>query len=304
MPIDSVPVISVANLTKYYGDTAGVKDINFSVNRGEIFGFLGPNGAGKTTTIRLLLHLLRPTSGKISIFNGEDCGRPVDILKRCGYLPGEFTAYSQMTGIEFLSYAAAVRGADPSAQRKLIDRFKISRENLNKKIKKLSHGTLQKLGIIQALFHRPELIILDEPTTGLDPLMQDEFYHLLREYQQGGSTILFSSHNLPEVEKICSRVAIIREGRLVALEALEVLKKKLYRRMELTLRKEVDDLNIPHARLIKKTGLKYSFLVKGDMDLLLKELAGLPIEDMLLPEADLEEIFMAYYGSAPNEKTE
>lgn len=304
MPIDSLPIISVTKLTKYYGDTVGVKDINFSVNHGEIFGFLGPNGAGKTTTIRLLLKLLHPTSGKISIFNGEGGGRPVDILKRCGYLPGEFTAYSQMTGIEFLRYAAAVRSADPAAQQELIDRFKISRENLNKKIRKLSHGTLQKLGIVQALFHKPELIILDEPTTGLDPLMQDEFYSILHEYQKGGSTILFSSHNLPEVEKICSRVAIIREGKLVALESLEVLKKKVYRRLELTLRKEVENLDIPHARLIKKDGLKYSFLVKGDMDLLLKELASLPVEDLLLPEADLEEIFMAYYGSGPNENND
>ncbi|MDT8318447.1 MAG: ABC transporter ATP-binding protein [bacterium] len=297
MPIDTLPIISVTKLTKYYGDTVGVKDISFSVTRGEIFGFLGPNGAGKTTTIRLLLHLLHPTSGGISIFNGEDCGRPVEILKRCGYLPGEFAAYNQMTGSEFLRYAAAVRGSDPSAQQELIDRFKISQGNLNKKIKKLSHGTLQKLGIIQALFHKPELIILDEPTTGLDPLMQDEFYHVLREYQEMGSTILFSSHNLPEVEKICSRVAIIRQGRLVALETLEVLKKSVYRRLELTLRKEVENLNIPHGRLIKKEGLKYSFLIKGDMDLLLKELARLPVEDLLLPEADLEEIFMAYYGS-------
>ena len=301
MPLDSPSIISVTNLTKYYGDTPGIQDINFSVNRGEMFGFLGPNGAGKTTTIRLLLHLLRPTSGKISIFNGKGGGRPVDILKRCGYLPGEFTAYSQMTGIEFLRYAAAVRSADPAAQQELINRFKISRENLDKKIKKLSHGTLQKLGIVQALFHKPELIILDEPTTGLDPLMQDEFYSILHEYQKGGSTILFSSHNLPEVEKICSRVAIIREGRLVALESLDVLKKKVYRRLELTLRENVETIEIPHARLIKKDGLKYSFLVKGDMDLLLKELAGLPVEDMLLPEADLEEIFMAYYGSASDD---
>ena len=297
MPLVSPPIISVRSLTKYYGSTPGVQDINFSVRRGEIFGFLGPNGAGKTTTIRLLLHLLHPTSGKISIFDGPDGGRPLDILKRCGYLPGEFTAYSQMTGIEFLRYAAAVRNADPTAQQELINRFEISRGNLNKKIKKLSHGTLQKLGNVQALFHKPELIILDEPTTGLDPLMQEEFYRLLREYQEGGSTILFSSHNLPEVEKICSRVAIIREGRLVALEALDVLKKKVYRRLELTLRQEVEALELPHARLIEKDGLKYSFLVKGDMDLLLKELAGLPVEDLLLPEADLEEIFMAYYES-------
>ena len=291
------PIISVTDLTKYYGKTPGIQNVNFSVNRGEIFGFLGPNGAGKTTTIRLLLHLLHPTSGKISIFNENGSCRPVDILKRCGYLPGEFTAYGQMTGIEFLRYAAEVRNVDPAAQQELIDRFKISRVNLEKKIKKLSHGTLQKLGIVQSFFHKPELIILDEPTTGLDPLMQDEFYRLLREYQEAGATIFFSSHNLPEVEKICSRVAIIREGKLVALEELDALKKKVYRRMELRLWKEVEALELPHARFIKKDGLKYSFLVKGEMSPLLKELANLPVEDLLLPEADLEEIFMAYYGS-------
>lgn len=297
MPVDSPPIISVRSLTKYYGNTLGVQDINFSVKQGEIFGFLGPNGAGKTTTIRLLLHLLHPTSGKISIFNGQDGDRPVDILKRCGYLPGEFAAYSQMTGLEFLRYAATVRNADPASQQELIDRFEISRENLHKRTKKLSHGTLQKLGIVQAFFHRPELIILDEPTTGLDPLMQDEFYCLLRERQKEGSTILFSSHNLPEVEKICSRVAIIREGKLIALEALDVLKKKVYRRLELTLREELKGLEIPHARLVKRDGLRYSFLIKGEVEPILKELAKLPVEDLLLPEADLEEIFMAYYGS-------
>ena len=303
MSVDS-PIISVENLTKHYGNSRGVKDISFSVNPGEIFGFLGPNGAGKTTTIRLILKLLHPTSGRVSMFNGKYGDHPSDILKRCGYLPGEFNAYSQMSGIEFLRYAAALRNYDPAAQQELIDRFNISRETLDKKIKKLSHGTLQKLGIVQALFHKPELIILDEPTTGLDPLMQDEFYNILHEYRKGGSTILFSSHNLPEVEKICSRVAIIREGRLVALEALDVLKKKLYRRLELTLRHDIEALELSHARLIKKEGLKYSFLVKGDVDLLLKELADLPVEDLLLPEPDLEEIFMAYYGSETGENND
>lgn len=301
MPPDSKPIISVSKLTKHYGSTLGVEDINFSVERGEIFGFLGPNGAGKTTTIRLLLHLLHATSGTISIFNETLGLSPVNILKRCGYLPGEFAAYGQMRGHEFLRFMAAARNEDPARQQQLIERFEISKAHLNKKIKQLSHGTLQKLGIVQAFFHKPELLILDEPTTGLDPLMQEEFYALLLESRKEGSTIFFSSHNLPEVEKICSRVAIIRSGRLVALESLRVLKKKVYRRLELTLKEEMEDLGLSNAKLIKSEGLKYEFLVKGDMGQLLKELAKLPVEDILFPEADLEEIFMAHYGSGNND---
>lgn len=293
--MDSSPIISVSNLTKYYGSTLGVQNINFSVNQGEIFGFLGPNGAGKTTTIRMLLDLLRPSSGQIELFGQEIYNHSLEIRKRCGYLPGNFTAYGYMTGADFLQFAASMRKTEPELQQNLIDRFQLSREDLSQKVKHLSHGMLQKLGIIQAFFHQPELLILDEPTIGLDPLMQEEFYSLLREKQNEGKTIFFSSHNLPEVEKVCQRIAIIRGGELVALETLESLKQKKLRRLKFTLQKPIHDLNLPGARLVNQKELSYEFLVESDVQLLLQQLSSLPIEDLTFPEPDLEEVFMAYY---------
>lgn len=289
------PIIQVSNLTKYYGETPGVQAISFTVSQGEIFGFLGPNGAGKTSTIRMLLDLLRPSSGSINIFGRGIKNQSMEIRKQCGYLPGDFSAYGNMTGKEFLSFVASMRKTGPGLQKGLIDRFQLSSDHMSKKIKYYSFGMLQKIGIIQAFFHQPDLLILDEPTNGLDPLMQEEFYQLLRETQNAGKTIFFSSHNLPEVEKVCHRIAIIREGKLVALETMDGLKKKKLKRLKFTLSKPVSDFDLSGAELVKQTGLKYEFLVKGEMKALLQKLAGLPIEDLTLPEPDLEEVFMAYY---------
>jgi ABC-2 type transport system ATP-binding protein len=293
--MDTPTIISVRNLTKYYGSTLGVQNINFTVNPGEIFGFLGPNGAGKTTTIRMLLDLLRPSSGEINIFGHDVYRHSLEIRKRCGYVPGNFSGYGNMTGADFLRFVASMRKADSGLQESMIDRFQLSKEDLSQKVKHLSHGTLQKLGIIQAFFHRPELLILDEPTIGLDPLMQEEFYRLLREMQNEGKTIFFSSHNLPEVEKVCHRIAIIREGELVALETLEGLKKKKLKRLQFTLSRPVPDLDLPGANLVDQKDLSYEYLVEGDIQTLLQRLSTLPIEDLTFPEPDLEEVFMAYY---------
>jgi ABC-2 type transport system ATP-binding protein len=293
--MDTPTIISVRNLTKYYGSTLGVQNINFTVNPGEIFGFLGPNGAGKTTTIRMLLDLLRPSSGEINIFGHDIYKQSLEIRKRCGYVPGNFSGYGNMTGADFLRFVASMRKADSGLQESMIDRFQLSKEDLSQKVKHLSHGTLQKLGIIQAFFHRPELLILDEPTIGLDPLMQEEFYRLLREMQNEGKTIFFSSHNLPEVEKVCHRIAIIREGELVALETLEGLKKKKLKRLQFTLSRPVPDLDLPGANLVDQKDLSYEYLVEGDIQTLLQRLSTLPIEDLTFPEPDLEEVFMAYY---------
>ncbi|MFQ5585007.1 MAG: ABC transporter ATP-binding protein, partial [Calditrichia bacterium] len=279
----------------------GVQQISFSVERGEIFGFLGPNGAGKTTTIRLLLDLLRPSAGDIFIFGVKIASHSLAIRKRCGYLPGSFSAYKQMTGIEFLRFAANLRRVVPVLQTELFKRFELSADDLSRKIKHLSHGTLQKLGIVQAFFHRPELLILDEPTIGLDPLMQENFYELLYDFQKEGRTIFFSSHNLPEVEKVCHRVAIIRNSELVAMETLEHLKQKRFRRLILILKKPVENLQLNNARLVKKKGLHYEFLVKGDIQPLLQALANLPVQDLIFPEADLEEVFMTYYRKKSDE---
>jgi len=293
--MDQSIIISVNHLTKFYGKTLGVQDLNFSVSQGEIFGFLGPNGAGKTTTIRMLLDLLRPSFGQIHIFGKAIYDHSFEIRRRSGYLPGNFSAYGNMTGIDFLRFAGSMRRTSPKLQSSLIDRFQLSKEDLSQKVKHLSHGTLQKLGIIQAFFHQPELLILDEPTIGLDPLMQEEFYRLLFEVQNKGKTIFFSSHNLAEVEKICHRIAIIRDGKLVALETLESLKKKKVRRLKFILKEPADGLKLPGANLVKQKDLYYEYLVEGDMKPLLQKLSSLPIDDLIFPEPDLEEVFMAYY---------
>jgi len=295
------PVIAVEGLTKYYGSVVGIRDVSFSVEGGEIFGFLGPNGAGKTTTIRLLLDLLRPSGGKIYYW-GKEVSRNSTVIRRsCGYLPGNFIAYRHMKGAEFLRFAARLRGISPKMLPKLLERFGLSEEDLSRKIKHLSHGTLQKVGIVQAFFHEPELLILDEPTMGLDPLMQEEFYKLLHEFQEAGSTIFFSSHNLTEVEKVCQRAAIVRGGELAAVEALEDLKKKRCRKLRLTLRQPLDLTLLAGAQLIKKEGLKYEFFVKGSMEALLKSLSDLPVEDVVFCEPDLEEVFRAYYRNTADE---
>lgn len=282
-------------MSKLYGQIIGLKNVNFKVEKGEIFGFLGPNGAGKTTTIRLLLNLLHPTSGRITIFDQDVKSSSFSIRQKCGYLPGDFFAYGNMTANEFLAYVAHLRNSTNSQLSNLIDRFGF-KQSLSQKIKHLSHGTRQKLGILQTFFHQPDLVILDEPTTGLDPLVKEEFYQYLREYQATGKTIFFSSHNLPEVEKVCDRIAIIRQGELVALEHLETLKKKRFRRLILELRHPVEEeLNIPEAQLLKQDGLHYEFLIRGDLNLLFKKLATLPLSEITLPEPTLEEVFLLYY---------
>jgi len=287
-------VIWVKDLTKYYGNHLGIKNINFEVNRGEIFGFLGPNGAGKTTTIRLLLDLLKPNSGSVELLGQKLPEDSLDIRRKTGYLPGDFTAYQHLTVKEFLDFITAIRNLPKNPKFKLIDRLSF-RNNLNQKIKHLSHGNRQKLGIIQAFIHDPELVILDEPTTGLDPIVQEEFYDFLGEYRDKGNTIFFSSHNLPEVEKVCHRVAIIREGNLVALETLENLKKKRYRRLKLVLSHHVKELAFKGAELVKSHNLEFEFLIKGDLTAILQKLVGLPVQDLVLPEPDLEEVFLYYY---------
>jgi ABC-2 type transport system ATP-binding protein len=287
-------VIKVEQLTKYYGTNRGIEDVNFTVSKGEIFGFLGPNGAGKTTTIRLLLDLLQPTTGNISILDKSIKENSFDIRRRCGYLPGDFNPYGSMTGADLLQFFMKIRAVKPRLQKDLISRFSFE-DHISKKIKHLSHGNRQKLGLIQTFFHAPEIVIMDEPTIGLDPLIKDKFYEFLHEYQNEGNTVFFSSHNLPEVEKVCHRVAIVRDGKLVALETLENLKKKRYRRLILRLTQPVKDLKIPGAQLQQQKGLQYNFLIKCDIDTLIKSLSNLPVEDFVFPEPDLEEVFMYFY---------
>lgn len=271
-----------------------MKNVTFEVSEGEIFGFLGPNGAGKTTAIRLLLNLLRPTSGKISVFNLPLISHSYQIRKKCGYLPGEFAAYGMMSVKEFISYLAKIRNAKISDFDVLIERFGFE-EALSQKIKHLSHGTRQKLGIIQSFFHQPDLVILDEPTNGLDPLVKEDFYQFLREYQQSGKTIFFSSHNLPEVEKICNRIAIIRNAELVALENINDLKKKRFRKLKIEFEKPMEHLKIPGTKFIKKEGLIYEFIIEAEIKKVLEQVIQLPVKDVVVPEPTLEEVFLYFY---------
>lgn len=289
------PVIKVEYLTKKYGKITGVDNLSLEVKQGEIFGFLGPNGAGKTTTIRLILDLLRPDSGEISLFGKILNENSLEIRKRCGYLPGNFNAYGNLTGMEFLKLSTDLRGLTFLPDMNLVERLGLDKTYLHRKIKSLSHGTMQKLGIIQAFLHNPELLILDEPTIGLDPLMQEEFYNLLKERQGSGCTIFLSSHNLSEVERICHRMAIIRNGSLVAVDSISNLRKSLQRRLQFTLSEEISSILLPGAEMVYKDKASYEFIITGDIRLVLKSLAELPVIAVTMPEPALEEIFIQYY---------
>lgn len=290
-------IIEVAGLTKYYGAIVGVDDVSFCVEKGEIFGFLGPNGAGKTTTIRLLMQLARPDAGRIALFDQPEGQAKETIRNRIGYLPGEFRPYLNMTGHRFLTYLASYRTKPPSRRAYLMDRLQVSETTLRQPIKHLSHGNRQKLGILLALEHDPDLVILDEPTLGLDPLVQEAFYDVLLSLKASGTTIFFSSHVLSEVEKICDRVAIIRTGKMVIAASLEFLKQKRPRRLILELEPfdSVQPPDLPGARLLQSRDGRHTYLVEASIQPVLQALATLPVRDLVFPEPDLEDVFMAYY---------
>ena len=293
--MSSEVVISARNLTKFYGKARGIEDISFDAQKGEIFGFLGPNGAGKTTTIRILLDLLRPSSGEIEIFGQSVQKYSYDIRKQIGYLPVEFSAYANLSGFDFFGLIAKIRKVPLPENHELFRRFELSAGDLSKKIKALSHGTLQKIGIIQALFHQPRLLILDEPTTGLDPLMKEVFYDILREKHESGTTIFFSSHNLDEVEKLCSRVAIIRNGRIAGLERLENMRSKAGQIVEFTLKENAEIDDFTEGELLSKLDSHYIFRVQGDITQVLKKLAEMQVSNVSISKPDLESLFMEFY---------
>lgn len=288
-------VITARSLTKYYGSHLGIQDVSFQVNQGEIFGFLGPNGAGKTTTIRTLLDLLRPDSGVIELFGLEVRKENFTIRKQIGYLPGEFSVHEHLTGLEFFRLISTIRNVPLDVSAPLFERFDLTARELHKKIKALSHGTLQKLGIIQALLHQPQLLILDEPTNGLDPLMKEVFYEVLLEEQRRGTTIFFSSHNLNEAERLCHRVAIIRKGRIAGVELLAALQEKAGQVVEITLADGDNPLEIPGANLIHRQGNHYTFMFKGDVNAMLKRFSELTVQDISITRPELSGLFMQYY---------
>src|SRR5665647_1398940 len=224
-------VIETERLTKSYGSHRGIIEVDLAVSQGEVFGFLGPNGAGKTTTIRTLLDLIRPTSGTARVFGIDSSADPVAIHRRIGYLPGEFALYDRLTGSQTLEYFANLRGGvDRTYQASLIERFDL---DPSRRFREYSKGNKQKVGLVVALQHRPELLLLDEPTAGLDPLVQQTFFSLLRERVADGGTVFLSSHILSEVERSCDRVAIIREGRLVQVDRVDALRDLAHHQVEL-----------------------------------------------------------------------
>jgi len=290
-------LLEVAGLSKYYGSIAAVNNISFRVKRGEIFGFLGPNGAGKTTTIRLLLQLLKPDSGQITLFNQKITWTDVGHRDRIGYLPGDFKPPMDMKVFCYLDYMAAFRRHPPRLREQLIEKLKMNADDLNKKIKYVSHGTRQKVGLITAMEHEPELLILDEPTLGLDPLIQEAFFEIILELKNKNKTVFLSSHVLSEVERICDRVAIIRQGSIVTMGSLMDIKRKQRRRLIVEFDEAMGNMPplLEGAKLINCTNNRCLYLVDGESKLIIQQLARLPVRDMIFPEPDLEDIFLNYF---------
>jgi len=290
-------VIETENLTKFYGSHLGIVDLDLRVEQGEVFGFLGPNGAGKTTTIRLLLDLLRPTSGRACVFGIETTSDPVAIHRRIGYLPGEFALFDRLTGGQTIEYFANLRGGvDPLYQADLIARFDL---DPSRRFKEYSKGNKQKVGLVIALQHRPDLLILDEPTSGLDPLVQQTFFGLLRETVTEGRTAFLSSHILGEVEKTCDRVAIIRDGRIVKVDRVAALRDLAYHEVELRFAAPVAASEFSSLRGVSDVvaidgGLRMR--VTGSMAPIVEAAAGRGLVDFETREPSLEQTFLAQYG--------
>ncbi len=287
-------VIEINNLTKMYGKNRGIDYVSFSVKQGEIFGFIGPNGAGKTTTLRLLVGLIFPTSGTATIF-GKDCITEGSTIREdIGYLPGEVFFYEKMKVGQMLSYSASFYKKDCTKRmNELVERLEI---DTSRRLDSLSFGNRKKVGIALGLLHSPKLIILDEPTTGLDPLMQQTFFDIIKEERDKGSTILFSSHILSEVQKLCNRLAIIKEGKIIRIDDVASINREAYRKYSIT----CDTLNSSDFSdggfsEFTQEGNELSFLHSGDINEVLSIVANHKIIDMKIAEPTLEEIFMNYY---------
>lgn len=292
--------IMTQGLIKFYGDVQALRGVDLKVRRGEIFGFLGPNGAGKTTTIRCLLDLIRPNGGTIRVLGIDPQAEPVMVRARTGYLPGELQLDPNMTVEDALRYFNALRGnkVDWGFVRQLAERLDL---DFKPAIKNLSHGNKQKVGIIQALMHQPKLLLLDEPTLGLDPLMQQEVLRLLTEARANGATVFFSSHIMSEVQAAADRVGIIRRGEIVEVAETSMLINRAMRRARVQFKEpvEVDMLTeVPGVSLLSQDdGRSVILQVEGEMDSLIKALAAFPVGDFETERPSLEEIFLAYYES-------
>jgi beta-exotoxin I transport system ATP-binding protein len=306
-----VGAIETVGLTKHYGRRSlpvhlpfrhqgglvrALEDLTIEVREGEVFGFLGPNGAGKSTMIRTLLGFLHPTAGRGQVLGLDIVRKAVEIRRRVGYLPGGVALYDGLSGEAQLNYMAALGGRPPVRRADLIERLELPERTLKRRVRDYSRGMRQKIGIVQALQHDPELAILDEPTEGLDPLMQRAFYELLDDLQAAGRTIFFSSHVLSEVERVCDRVAIIRNGRLVALEEIDALLSHRKREVEMRVAGGLPVLaGVPGVSGLVEMDGRLTCHVEGDMGPFMRAIAGFPITDLTIEPAHLEDAFLEFY---------
>jgi ABC-2 type transport system ATP-binding protein len=288
-------IIEIKNLTKNYGKSRGIINVSLNVEQGEVFGFIGPNGAGKSTTIRTLLGLIRPTSGSAEIF-GKSCTTNPEVRKEVGYLPSEVFYYDNMRVIDLLKYSASFYKKD--CTKRINELAEIMDLDLKKKIDDLSFGNKKKVGIVQGLIHEPKLIILDEPTSGLDPLMQQKFFELIALENKKGATVFLSSHILSEVQKMCERVALIKDGRIIKLEKMSMLQESNFKRIKIEAPSNLDKslFEIAGVSKLENGGKTLSFLFKGDINKVIRKLAQTEILNLSIDEPDLEEILMHYYA--------
>jgi len=288
-------IIEIKDLTKFYGETKGIENLSLDIKEGEIFGFIGPNGAGKSTTIRLMLSLIFPEAGSVKIFGLDAFEDSEVILQEIGYLPSDFFYYENMKVKDFFKYNASFYQRD--CKRRTKELCEILELDQNRKICDLSYGNKKKVGIIQGLMHQPRILILDEPTGGLDPIMQKRFFDLIKEENQRGTTVLFSSHILSEVRKICDRVGFIKDGNLIQVSTIQEIFTQSYKKIEI----ETNDsryISLKELEGVSKfflEGSKIHFLYQGQLNVLLSSLNEIEISDLLINEPELEEIFLQYY---------
>lgn len=293
-------IVAADGLTKTYGRARGIIGIDLEIEAGEVFGFLGPNGSGKSTTIRLVLDLIRPTSGSIAVFGLDVRRNGIEARRRIGYLPGELRLYPGLTPEELFRYFARLRGIPGIGDAATIA-GRLGLE-LDRPIRALSKGNRQKVGLVQALMHRPDLVVLDEPTTGLDPLVQRVFYEIVREVKADGRTVFLSSHVLPEVQEIADRVAVVREGRLVLVDTVEALRARAFQHVRVTFATPPPPgafARLPGVRELSRDGSEVLLALEGAADPLVKALARHTVVALDVREADLEDVFVSLYGGSP-----
>jgi ABC-2 type transport system ATP-binding protein len=291
-------VIHTERLTKSYGPHRGITELDLDVQEGEIFGFLGPNGAGKTTTMRVLLDLIRPTSGRAAVFGIDTTADPVAIHRRLGYLPGEFDLYDRLTGAQTIEYFANLRGGvDAGYVAELIERLDL---DPSRRFKEYSKGNKQKVGLIVALQHKPDLLILDEPTAGLDPLVQQTFFAMVRDARAEGRSVFLSSHIIDEVDRTCDRVAIIREGRLVQVDSIEAIRRLAFHHVEVVFATPVAPAifeSIDGVSAVEADGNAIKMRVNGPIGSVIAAAAPHGLLDVVSREPNLEDVFLAQYGA-------